>query len=695
MVARMPLQGVIWSRVGEVSLVGGLGCGGFLLQLALEEMEATGAHDYAVVQATESSAGFYDRMGFVRVGALARYVAPGSDYRKAETVAYRHFAGPDEDISMHDSSIMMAIRLRPGAIPRRVLLKHGGIYSNLGCRVSVCLEHAGELDLSVKSTAPSSPEDVAGAVIAHCRAGEEEQQGKECTPVLGPCTLIGTASLIGPDASAQLLTVLKQVIGRPEFQLHSLGKEGKEEEGGREGRRASEFARRRLSLWLSPKESNKSWQLYGTPALVVGSESAGRCSGGGAPRGGRGRGRGRPPGNSRKGGVVRQRVALGGATYADSPGGLSVQETPRMERKRKSSNGGPGGGGGEVALRLMECIKKETLRVVCADFSLQISGPKNMLMSRVEEAQRELEQGPEGAGRWWRGWLDTVDLKLTTLELICVDLGIYKRGTKDDLRLRIFEFALGHYAAEDDGVMQAHGSIRDMCLSPGGDEAWPGGSGEFMSGERKSLEPLRKDTLRLVCFDLEVPFSGPKHVLIPRLLRSCQAVRAESGVAAGDVSGWWLFMEGVKQSTLQCACVDLGLSKQGAKPLLRRRVLAHVGDDIELEGKEEEDQEQEQDGEKEEEGEEEGEEDQEVVVGSAGVVTDGGGQKKARGRPRKIRPTEVEGHGGCTDYAPAASCKHAHAHTGKHACAHTGAADLWDAVEVSLFFWCLSVFLFV
>jgi hypothetical protein len=36
-------------------------------------MEATGAYDYAVVQATESSAGFYDRMGFVRVGALARY----------------------------------------------------------------------------------------------------------------------------------------------------------------------------------------------------------------------------------------------------------------------------------------------------------------------------------------------------------------------------------------------------------------------------------------------------------------------------------------------------------------------------------------------------------------------------------------------------------------------------------------------
>ena len=40
-------------------------------------LQASGTYDYAVVQATESSAGFYDRMGFVRVGALARYIPPG------------------------------------------------------------------------------------------------------------------------------------------------------------------------------------------------------------------------------------------------------------------------------------------------------------------------------------------------------------------------------------------------------------------------------------------------------------------------------------------------------------------------------------------------------------------------------------------------------------------------------------------
>ncbi len=34
-------QGVIWPRVAEVALVGALECGGFLVQLVLEEMEAS------------------------------------------------------------------------------------------------------------------------------------------------------------------------------------------------------------------------------------------------------------------------------------------------------------------------------------------------------------------------------------------------------------------------------------------------------------------------------------------------------------------------------------------------------------------------------------------------------------------------------------------------------------------------------
>ncbi len=41
--------------------------------------------------------------------------------------------------------------------------------------------------------------------------------------------------------------------------------------------------------------------------------------------------------------------------------------------------------------------------------------------------------------------------------------------------------------------------------------------------ERLSLEALSRETLRSVCFDLEVPFSGPKHVLIPRIMLKCNA----------------------------------------------------------------------------------------------------------------------------------------------------------------------------
>ncbi len=92
-----------------------------------------------------------NRMGFRRVGALAKYitsdVAPhqvrselvdieqdatrrahplvliGCEHLspdlcdgQARTVAYRHWAYPDEDVSKMDSSIMMAVKLRAGQV---------------------------------------------------------------------------------------------------------------------------------------------------------------------------------------------------------------------------------------------------------------------------------------------------------------------------------------------------------------------------------------------------------------------------------------------------------------------------------------------------------------------------------------------------------------------------------------------------
>ena len=102
-------EGVIWGRVAEIALVGALECGGFLVQLVLEELEESDQFDYVVVQATESSAGFYDRMGFKRVGAVAKY-APRR--LTEEEPAPAHTAHP---LDHHDEHVDMQVDTAPAS----------------------------------------------------------------------------------------------------------------------------------------------------------------------------------------------------------------------------------------------------------------------------------------------------------------------------------------------------------------------------------------------------------------------------------------------------------------------------------------------------------------------------------------------------------------------------------------------------
>ena len=68
-------EGVIWPRVAELSLLGALGCGSWLVKLIIEELEQPDSpYNYIMLQATENSVPFYESQGFVRVGAVARYV---------------------------------------------------------------------------------------------------------------------------------------------------------------------------------------------------------------------------------------------------------------------------------------------------------------------------------------------------------------------------------------------------------------------------------------------------------------------------------------------------------------------------------------------------------------------------------------------------------------------------------------------
>lgn len=74
-----PLDGgIVLKQVAEISLLGGLGCGELLLRKAIEDIRKSKNNEkcnykYVVLQATEGSRRFYEKMGFVRVGAVCRY----------------------------------------------------------------------------------------------------------------------------------------------------------------------------------------------------------------------------------------------------------------------------------------------------------------------------------------------------------------------------------------------------------------------------------------------------------------------------------------------------------------------------------------------------------------------------------------------------------------------------------------------
>ena len=68
---------MLWPRIAELSLLGALGCGSFLLELVEKELSKEDCqYHYIVLQSTENSVPFYEKKGFVRVGAVARYSSP-------------------------------------------------------------------------------------------------------------------------------------------------------------------------------------------------------------------------------------------------------------------------------------------------------------------------------------------------------------------------------------------------------------------------------------------------------------------------------------------------------------------------------------------------------------------------------------------------------------------------------------------
>ena len=134
-----PLKGgVIWQAIAEIGLVGGLGCGELLLNMALQDIASQGCYKYVVLQATETSWQFYEKFGFVRIGAVCTYGQ--SDH----VCGYRHWTYPDEknlDTRHGGPSYMMAKKIQPTqkdcttTIPMPYRLPTTGIWEALQAKI--------------------------------------------------------------------------------------------------------------------------------------------------------------------------------------------------------------------------------------------------------------------------------------------------------------------------------------------------------------------------------------------------------------------------------------------------------------------------------------------------------------------------------------------------------------------------------
>lgn len=116
-------EGVVWSRIAEVGMVCALGCGGAVLRSVLRQLQQEAKYSHVVLQATLPAVGFYEGLGFVRVGAVAQYAPVGADLSTFPVTGYRHWMAPDELMAEQfgETSYLMALELgtwtAPGEVP--------------------------------------------------------------------------------------------------------------------------------------------------------------------------------------------------------------------------------------------------------------------------------------------------------------------------------------------------------------------------------------------------------------------------------------------------------------------------------------------------------------------------------------------------------------------------------------------------
>ena len=69
------------------------------MDLILDELTVGGRFDFIVLHATKGAVEFYERRGFCRVGATARYVRDAQSLASVPVVGYRHWTYADQLVS--------------------------------------------------------------------------------------------------------------------------------------------------------------------------------------------------------------------------------------------------------------------------------------------------------------------------------------------------------------------------------------------------------------------------------------------------------------------------------------------------------------------------------------------------------------------------------------------------------------------
>jgi hypothetical protein len=124
-------NGIVFDTIAEIGLVGGLGCGEYLLRMTLDSIAASPhGYRYVVLQATDQSKAFYERFGFVRVGAVCRYglsnAAAGREKGGAQAPAANPPEQPVAPAELQEDPLEGYRHWTHPNESKKSLLKHGG-----------------------------------------------------------------------------------------------------------------------------------------------------------------------------------------------------------------------------------------------------------------------------------------------------------------------------------------------------------------------------------------------------------------------------------------------------------------------------------------------------------------------------------------------------------------------------------------